>query len=109
MYVFQPDPHGIVWLSTPATSITEWTSYRTVRSGDLYEVFYGVPESGVWNSLGSYTAAPGSMSSGGQFRMFIGGREDPGIWELDNISVTPEPATLGLLALGSLTLLRRRK
>jgi len=112
MYVWEPGPgHGQVWLANPATPVTDWTAYRTVRSGDHYEVFYGVPGSGVWNSLGTYDAHPGSMASGGEFHIWVGGtiHGDECMWEVDNVSVTPEPATLGLLSLGGLALLKRRK
>lgn len=110
MYFYEPGPGAHeIYLDTPATPVSDWTAYRTIRNGDHYEVLYGVPGSGVWTSLGTYDAPAGSMSSGGVFRFYTGGTEGPSVWEIDNVSVTPEPTTMGLLGLGLVGLIARRK
>ncbi len=57
----------------------------------------------------SHDHGNGPIPLGAAFRYYLGGTSDAATFDLDNISVTPEPATLSLLAFGGLALLRRRR
>ena len=86
----------------PASGISGQTRTHHVKSGFSYQVELGD---------GTYTGTcPGLDPNQTDFTVLISGETNPVYPTTKNaLSTIPEPATLGLLALGGLLLLRRRR
>ncbi len=90
--------------------------YSTDGFGSSTSIGSGaLTKDGTWYSVAANTGLPDTGLTGTvSFRMYGSGANSAGKdWLHDNVtvngSVIPEPATLGLLVLGGLTLLRRRR
>lgn len=84
--------------------------YRDYGGGDLrYKILYETATDGV-NTVGFYYV--NSMNSplpGDSVGLYMGNGDNTGDHVFDNFVVTPEPATFGLMALGCLSLLKRKR
>ena len=94
-------------------SMDQWTRYKTERfeygdgTGTTNITSLSHDDGTTWTEVYSYDHPNGVVPLGASFLMQFGG--GAGTFQFDNISVTPEPATLSLLALGGLAMLRRRR
>lgn len=90
-----------------APAAGQFVDIKLVIDGDDHEMYVKDPNTGVYGQVLSYTETVGGRRTTG----YIG----TGVWYnatgFDNIVISeiPEPATLGLLGLGGLAMLRRRR
>ena len=95
--------HAFLYTGTPGVDaqmidLDVWLKANNPTEGAKWTLTaaYGLTDSGLIAGTGTYNDGPGGLSDGA--RAFI----------LDASSLVPEPASLSLLALGGLALLRRR-
>jgi len=106
-------PHDAAY---PPIDRTTWTRFRiewsagAVHTMSFTENFENcLPVTGSWTQWYSHDHDMPDLPLGSSFRFLFGGSAADAVFDLDNVSVTPEPATLSLLAFGGLAMLRRRR
>ncbi|MBN2559311.1 MAG: PEP-CTERM sorting domain-containing protein [Phycisphaerae bacterium] len=101
----------------PPLDRTTWTRFRiewsagAVHTMSFTEKFDHdcLPVADSWQLWYSHDHDMPDLPLGSSFRIYFGGSDTAAVYDLDNVCVTPEPATLSLLALGGLAILRRRR
>lgn len=102
-------PYGLTWtFSEGAVDLGEGAFYlQIVRTGNQYDLNYSADGTNFSTFLSTtYTGTPLTRVGIITFGECYGG---PQTAQIDSFSVVPEPATMSLLALGALGLLRRKK
>ncbi len=95
------DWHTVSWTFNYATGVFSGVTFDGTEYPHPDEYFVD------WNA-----ADPGGIATAGDMlRMWLMGYDNNDYWKIDNyiITATPEPASLALLALGGLVMLRRRR
>lgn len=104
-YTLNLDYNKIDWAGA-GIYITYWDSGWTVLDGDWFDITFTSEEgTGTWTPFSTdFTTVADTAHM--EVKVSMGGW---GTMYVDNVSVVPEPATLGLIGLGGLLLAGRRR
>ena len=76
---------------------------------DTYNFFYKVLVGDAWTQLGSAATNFTSSFNNSRVGLFLKSNDAGGAAQYDYLTITPEPGTLAVIALGGLAMLRRRR